>query len=68
MDSAVLEKIKTQKIGKIPVVVLPLKVWKKIEDKLEDLEDIVRFKTAYNESRGDKMISLHDLKRKFRIK
>lgn len=68
MNSAVLEKIKTQKIGEAPVVVLPLKVWKEIEDKLEDLEDAVRFKTVYNESRGDKMVSLRDLKKKYRIK
>ena len=68
MNSVVLEKIKTQKIGKVSVVVLPLKVWKEIEDKLEDLEDAVRFKTVYSESRGDKMTSLRDLKRKYLIK
>jgi len=36
-----LEKIKktdVQKIGKAPVVVLPLKVWEEIEDCLEDLQ------------------------------
>lgn len=68
MNSAVLEKIKTQKIGKASVVILSFKVWKEIEDKLEDLEDAVRFKTVYSGSRGDKMISLRDLKKKYRIK
>lgn len=32
------EKIKCQKIGKIPVVVLPLKMWQEIENKIEELE------------------------------
>lgn len=36
--STLLNKIKTQKIGKTPVVVLPLNVWQWIEDSLEDLE------------------------------
>lgn len=67
MNNAVLEKIKTQKIGKAPVVVLPLKLWQEIENQLEDLEDAVRFKTAYIESRGDKMTNLRDLKKKYRI-
>ena len=31
-----LEQGKQQKIGKKPVVVLPLKIWKEIEDRLED--------------------------------
>lgn len=36
--SLLLDEIKTQKIGKAPVVVLPLNVWKDIEERLEDLE------------------------------
>ena len=39
MDKAgLLEKIKSQKIGKAPVVVLPLRVWAEILDQLEELE------------------------------
>ena len=34
----ILESCRTQKIGGKPVVILPLKIWKKIEDKLEDSE------------------------------
>ncbi|MBI4993184.1 MAG: hypothetical protein HZC26_03565 [Candidatus Magasanikbacteria bacterium] len=30
--------IKTQKIGKMPVVVLPLPVWEEIQNRLEDME------------------------------
>ncbi|OGZ51771.1 MAG: hypothetical protein A3F26_02845 [Candidatus Ryanbacteria bacterium RIFCSPHIGHO2_12_FULL_47_12b] len=36
-----IEKVKktgVQKIGKLPVVVLPLKVWEEIEDHLEDAQ------------------------------
>lgn len=33
-----LSKTKTQKIGKEPVVVLPLSVWEKIAEYLEDAE------------------------------
>lgn len=36
--SKILENCRTQKIGGKPVVVLPLEIWKKIEDKLEDSE------------------------------
>ena len=36
--SKILESYRTQKIGGKPVVVLPLEIWKKIEDKLEDSE------------------------------
>jgi hypothetical protein len=33
-----LSKTKVQKIGKVPVVVLPLKIWREIEDYLEDAQ------------------------------
>lgn len=32
-----LEKTNVQKIGKNPVVVLPLRVWREVESRLEDL-------------------------------
>ena len=41
MTRQLLTKIKEvmpQKIGRIPVVVLPLEMWKKVEYSLEDLE------------------------------
>ncbi len=34
----ILENCRTQKIGGKPVVILPLEIWKKIKDKLEDSE------------------------------
>ncbi len=38
--SALLSKTKIQKIGKTPMVVIPLSVWGKIENYIEDLEMI----------------------------
>jgi hypothetical protein len=35
---ALLKKSKIQKIGKTPVVVLPFKIWREIENRLEDME------------------------------
>jgi len=56
------------KVGKEPVVVLPLKEWKKIEETLEDLDDAVRFNKAFEESRGKKLISLEKIKKKYKLK
>jgi hypothetical protein len=36
--SKLLEQTKTGKVGNEPVVVVPLDVWKEVEDRLEDLE------------------------------
>lgn len=35
---SIIEKPKTIKIGKQPVVLVPLKLWQKLEDYLEDQE------------------------------
>ena len=35
---SIIEKSKTIKIGKEPVVLVPLKLWQKLEDYLEDQE------------------------------
>lgn len=63
----IIEKNSIQ-IGKEPVVILPLREWKKIEETLEDLEDAVRFNQAFEESRGEKLISLDELKKKYKLK
>ena len=49
------------KIGKEPVVILPLKAWDEIKERIEELEETIRFNIAYNESRGERMISLEEL-------
>lgn len=56
------------KVGKEPVVILPLKDWKKIEETIEDLEDAVRFNIAFEESRGGNLISLEKIKKKYKLK
>ncbi len=56
------------KIGKEPMVIFPLKEWKKIEETLEDLEEAVRFNRAFEESRGEKLISLEEIKKKYKLK
>ena len=53
---------------KEPVVVLPLKKWKEIEETLEDLEEAVRFNRAFEESRGEKLISLEEIRKKYKLK
>ena len=55
------------KIGKEPIVVLLLKEWEKFEERMEELEDAVRFNRAFTESRGEKMISLQDLRKKYKL-
>ena len=63
----IIEKNNILKIGKEPVVILPLKKWKEIGEWLEDLEERIRFEIAYKESRGEKMIILEELKRKYNL-
>lgn len=36
--STLLKMAKAQKIGRTPVVILPLNIWEELKDKLEDLE------------------------------
>ena len=38
ITNKLLEQRQIQKIGKKPVVVLPLKIWQAVENRLEDLE------------------------------
>ena len=68
MMEKILTKESTIKIGKEPMVILPLKRWEKIREILEDFEDMLRFNRAFKESRGEKMISLKELKRKYSLK
>ncbi|PIS39235.1 MAG: hypothetical protein COT33_03095 [Candidatus Nealsonbacteria bacterium CG08_land_8_20_14_0_20_38_20] len=56
------------KIGKEPMVILPLRKWKEIEETTEELEEAVRFNIAFEESRGEKLISLEELKKKYKLK
>ncbi|MGB2762292.1 MAG: hypothetical protein WBC21_01985 [Minisyncoccales bacterium] len=68
MMTTIIKEKSTIKIGKEPMVILPLKKWEEIEEMLEDFEDMIRFNKAFKESRGEKMISLKELKRKYSLK
>ena len=63
----IIEKESLIKIGKEPVVILPLKKWREVEESLEDLEDALRFNLAFKETRGQKTITLKELKRKYKL-
>ena len=56
------------RIGREPVVIFPLKKWKVLEEYFEDLEDSLRFKAAYEESKNKKGIDLGALKKKHNLK
>jgi len=66
--ATIIKEKSTIKIGKEPMVILPLKKWEKIREILEDFEDMLRFNKAFKESRGEKMISLKELKKKYSLK
>jgi len=51
------------KIGKEPVVIVPLKKWEEIKEYLEEIEERERYIEALEESRGKKGITLEQLKR-----
>jgi len=62
----VIEK-NSVKIGKEPVVILPLKKWERIMDYLEEVEEKERFIEAFEEGRTQKGISLNELKKKYKL-
>ncbi len=62
-----IQKENLIKIGKEPIIILPLKKWREIEESLEDLEDALRFNLAFKETRGQKTISLKELKGKYKL-
>lgn len=64
----IIQEKNITKIGKEPVVIFPLKKWKEIEETLEELEDTIRFNIAYQETRGQKVIGLKELKKKYKLK
>jgi len=55
------------KIGREPVVILPLKKWEEIKEYLEEIEERERFIRAFEENQGKKGISLNELKKKYKL-
>lgn len=65
--------VKKTKIGREPVVVLPLKEWERIEDALEDLEALSspkylrRIAHARAQASQGKVVSLEDIRKEFGV-
>jgi len=59
----VIEKENLIKIGKEPVVILPLKKWRELEESLEDLEDTIRFNKAISDPKNQKLIPFGKVKK-----
>ena len=65
---------KVTKLGKTPVVVLPLSQWKKIEDMLEDLEMLrsENFKRSIAKARAEvkagKGLTLAEVKKRLKLR
>jgi PHD/YefM family antitoxin component YafN of YafNO toxin-antitoxin module len=55
------------KIGKEPVVILPLQDWEKIREYIEELEEKERYLRALKESEGKRGITLTELKKKYKL-
>jgi PHD/YefM family antitoxin component YafN of YafNO toxin-antitoxin module len=55
------------KIGKEPVVILPLQDWEKIREYIEELEEKERYLRALKESEGKRGITLNELKKKYKL-
>ncbi len=65
--TTIIQKQNIIKIGKEPMVILPLVKWEKIKEMFEELEYTIKFNNAFNESRGQKTISLDKLKNKYNL-
>jgi PHD/YefM family antitoxin component YafN of YafNO toxin-antitoxin module len=55
------------KIGKEPVVILPLKEWEEMKEYREELEEKERYLEAFKEGKGKKGITLNQLRKKYKL-
>ena len=68
--STLIKKAKENKIGKVPVVVLPLQIWRELESRLEDAEMVnsTALKKKIAKARADgKLYSFAETKKVLRI-
>jgi hypothetical protein len=68
--STLIKKAKENKIGKVPVVVLPLRIWRELESRLEDAEmvDSTTLKKKIAKARAEKKLySFPQIKKALRI-
>jgi len=55
------------RIGKEPVVILPLKKWKEIEETLEEWEELIRYAKAISDPENRQLISFEEVKRRLKL-
>lgn len=55
------------RIGKEPVVILPLRQWEEIEDTLDDYECFLRYNEAISDIENQKLISFETVKKKLNL-
>ena len=55
------------KIGKEPVIILPLKKWKEIEEVLEERENFIRYTRAISDSKNQRLIPFKEVKKKLNL-
>lgn len=55
------------KIGKEPVVIFPLREWKKIEETLEKWEELIRYTKAISDPENQRLISFEKVKKKLNL-
>lgn len=55
------------RIGREPVVVLPLRKWEKMKELLEDLEDALRFNQAISDPENQKIIPFERVKKQLNL-
>jgi len=55
------------KVGKEPMVLLPLRKWEKIKVSLDELEDVIRFYRAISDPENQEKIPLKQVKKKLNL-
>jgi len=68
MVSKIIQENNVIKVGKEPMVLLPLKEWEKIEEALDEKEETERFLSAYRNTRKEKDIDLPTVKKKYQLR
>lgn len=66
-DISTVNFLKTIKIGKEPVVILPLKKWKEFEMMIQDWQDTERFNKAIADKKNQTRFSFRDVKKKLKL-
>ena len=55
------------RIGREPVVILPLREWKKIEQTFEEWEELIRYTKAISDPENQRLISFEEVKKKLNL-